>query len=68
MVKGILNAAVGLGSVALVAHSTKALPKVSYDKKGGFKMKTPSTKKLFKTGTDVLVGTALLGATAKAIK
>lgn len=54
--KGMAGAAVGMGSIGLMAESTKMLPK--FNKKG--KMKPVSTKKLFKGMTNVVVGSALL--------
>lgn len=66
--KPIVGTAIGLGATSLALQSTKMLPRVKFDKRKGFKVKPTSTKKMFKTGAGLLVGTALLGATATALK
>lgn len=67
-VKPIVNTAIGLGATSLVLQSTKMLPKVTRTKRRGFRITPPSNKKMFKTGAGILVGGALLGAAAKAVK
>ena len=63
--KGMLGTAVGIGAAGLALHSLKLLPKVKPGKKKGtFKVKPVSNKKLLKAGVTTIVGIGLLGATA----
>lgn len=67
-IKPIVGTAIGLGATSLALQSTKMLPKITKSKRKGFRIQHPSSKKMFRTGATLLVGGALLGATAKALK
>jgi hypothetical protein len=66
-IKPIVGATIGLGATSLMLESTKMLPKMKKSKTG-LKMSSPNSKKFFKTGTKVLIGSSLLGTMSNIVK
>ena len=72
--KPIVGAAIGVASVGLLANSLKMLPKnmrmriQKKSKKSKIGYPKPRSKPLVKGAVDLMVGTALLGGIAAAVK
>jgi hypothetical protein len=60
--KPVLNAIVGMQSLAVMGESLKLVPKIK-----GKKIKTVKPKKMIKGLTKILIGTALIKPTAKLV-